>query len=390
MTTFGIDLASPQAGLDFAAATRAGVRAAYVKLGGDNVSRYVAPHYAAEVDKARAQGWIVGHYWVPGPVDPIGAADYFVDHLRNVDRRRDFFVLDDETLDQGRLYEPADAAHFLARVQQRLGVQAKQLFLYVGSYDLRARVWREAEGLGAQLIIASYGANTGIRDHEPNTGGAFGGIWGGHQYTSNGKIGGTALDLDLFADWAFNYISSAPPSVDPASPGGTTPITPIVEDFMATLSDAEKTDLFDTLHDISKELGAGNARKWTDAQASGLSVSGRLDALASKADAIQKAIPSAAPTTAEIKQAIWWDQTIARTGADGKVTQIPAIQELADAKTNTISLITNGVSIDAATLASKLAPLIKVTPGASGPTIEQITAAIQSALSDLTLVPKTQ
>jgi len=212
-----IDVATSQRNLDFGLAFRSGFRACYVKLGGDNVGRYVAPNYVAQVDKARAAGFRVGHYWVPGATDPVAAADYAVDHLRGW-TGGDFFVLDNETLDSGRLYEPADAARFLARVRDRLGTTP---FIYVGASELRARNWAPVEALGTKLIVASYGANNGSYPGAPNLGGRFGGVWAGHQYTSVGTIGGVTIDLNQFQDWAFDGISGASFSTEEIDMGYT-------------------------------------------------------------------------------------------------------------------------------------------------------------------------
>jgi hypothetical protein len=198
----GIDVATSQRSLDFALAYSLGYRKCYVKLGGDNTSaRYVAPNYNPQVDAARKAGFQVGHYWVTGRDDPAGSADYFWENRRNP-AALDFYVLDNERLDSGRLWTDAECAVFFRRIIDK-GADPRMLAVYVGAADLRAGTWSQTEALGINLIVASYGQNTGTRDAEPNLGGRFGGVWAGHQYTSNGRIGGVAVDLNVFQDWAF-------------------------------------------------------------------------------------------------------------------------------------------------------------------------------------------
>lgn len=200
------DVSRYQSGLNFSAAYREGYRACYVKLGGDNVApRYVSSTYTAQVDQARAAGLRVGSYWVPnGQLDPIGAADFFTANLRGW-TPNDFAVLDDESLNAGVLFNDAQAAAWVKRVAANLNVSPATLFVYLGAADLRARTWPQLEALGVKLIVASYGKNTGVRDHEPNLAGRFGGVWAGHQYTSNATVGGTSpVDANLFQPWAFD------------------------------------------------------------------------------------------------------------------------------------------------------------------------------------------
>jgi hypothetical protein len=211
-----LDVASPQAGISAAKIKAAGVEAVYVKLGGDNVGRYVAPHYAEQVESLRAEGLRIGHYWVPGKQDPIGAADYMAEHLHEFDVKSDFLVLDNETLDRGLIYSDADAARFVQRLQSVTGARRGQVKVYIGAADLRARQWPKLNALLPHgPIVASYGHNTGKRDHEPNLGGRFGGRWEGHQYTSQAKVAGYTVDRNAFKPEAFDYATGGPKAPKP-------------------------------------------------------------------------------------------------------------------------------------------------------------------------------
>ncbi|HEY8838188.1 MAG TPA: GH25 family lysozyme [Dehalococcoidia bacterium] len=198
----GIDVGSSQAGLNFALAYAQGSRSCYVKLGGDNVPRYVAPHYTAEVNAARAAGLRVGHYWVPDSLqDPTGAADYFVDHLHGW-TTRDFVVLDNESLDGKRRYSDAQAAVWMNRVKARLHISGLQVKLYLGLADARSFSWPAALATGCDFIIAAYGYAPFAYDLRGKIPAARN---HGHQYTSSGSIGGVTIDVDAWQPGAFAY-----------------------------------------------------------------------------------------------------------------------------------------------------------------------------------------
>lgn len=198
-----IDTATTQRNMDFGAARREGWVSAYVKMGGDNVGRYVAPHYVSEVDRARAAGMRVGHYWVPNAnYDPVGAADYFVDNLRGW-TSSDYAVLDNESLDGARHYSDAQAAAWIERVKARLRITGKQVKHYAGLHDARSNSWPKVLATGANFIIAAY-------SYAPFAFPPFATVPStridGHQYSSSGTVGGvTPVDLNAFKDTAFDY-----------------------------------------------------------------------------------------------------------------------------------------------------------------------------------------
>lgn len=123
-TVEGIDVGTSQASLNFASAAAAGIGFVVVKVGGSQLSTcpYVNPHYAAQVDAARAAGMRVGHYWVSGDFQtPAVAADYFVAHLHRY-HAGDVLALDDEVLnDSHTLWNDSKVAAFLTEVKARLG-----------------------------------------------------------------------------------------------------------------------------------------------------------------------------------------------------------------------------------------------------------------------------
>lgn len=200
----GIDTGTSQRNLNFALARSMGMESNYAKLGGDNVGRYVNDYYASSVDKSRAAGMRVGHYWVPNAnYDPAGAADYFVNNLRGW-TSSDFAVLDNESLDGARLYSDAQAATWVRRVQARLGISGRQVKVYLGLSVANSTTWNSVLGTGCGIIIAaySYAAFTYTLRTIPadrNDGHQVGGI----------VIGGIATDLNSWKDNAFDYSGSA-------------------------------------------------------------------------------------------------------------------------------------------------------------------------------------
>jgi hypothetical protein len=177
------------------------------------------------------------------------------------------------------------------------------------------------------------------------------------------------------------------PIIDSASSGG---LTKIVEDFMATLSDAEKIDFFNKLNDIHVALGAGNARNPGVVPAGGDVLSNVRAAVTNSKAALEavKALP-APLNAADTRRAIWIDQTVDRKAADGSIVKVSALQELADSKTLSINALT-AIASNADAIAAKVAPLIKVPAGTPQLTEEQISTALRTVLADLVLAPRAE
>lgn len=199
---YGIDVATTQRNLDFQAARNAGYQFAIVKAGGSNVSpTYVAPHYAAQVARARAAGMVVGHYWVAGSTNPTADANYFVDHLYDY-RAGDLLALDNEAIDDGIFWNDSLTATFMQTVKNRLG---KAPFLYTYSALLNSIAWTQTKAVGSKLWVAHYTETPG----NPNIGSSFP-IWDIHQYTSSGQQNGVALDINVAKLSAFAGLTQPP------------------------------------------------------------------------------------------------------------------------------------------------------------------------------------
>jgi GH25 family lysozyme M1 (1,4-beta-N-acetylmuramidase) len=221
----GIDVATWQAGIDFARVRAEGHDFVVVKAGGSQLAEgpYTGSQYRTQVTGARAAGLRVGHYWVAGDFQtPAQAADHFVDHLHDY-RRGDVLALDNEVLDDStRLWGDSQVAAFFTRVHERVGDHVP--WLYMGAADLRSRSWPKTIATGAKLWVASWGANNGRYPGEPSLGGAYPG-WSAHQYTSVGSAGGKhPVDLDVARPDAFDVVVGGPgepPAGDPLPKTGT-------------------------------------------------------------------------------------------------------------------------------------------------------------------------
>jgi hypothetical protein len=230
-----IDLASTQRNLDLTLTKGTGDESAYVKLGGDNVPRYTAPYYAVEVDRARAAGYRVGHYWVPNLLrDPNGAADYFVDSLHNW-QSSDFVVLDNENLDGARAYGDAEIADWVNRVGNRLGIGGKQIKVYLPLGVARSNNWPlTLNAKQCDFIIAAY-------SYAPFTYDLLGKIApsrnNGHQY-GGAVYGGITVDIDAWKSGAFDYSSAAPTAAPTAPASSGTPYHPVVSGWAWNEPDA--------------------------------------------------------------------------------------------------------------------------------------------------------
>lgn len=205
-----IDVNSAQPNIDMRAVKAAGVGAVIVKAGGFNVTPlYVAPHYASQVDAARAAGLHVGHYWVVGNGDPTTEADFFTRHLHGFDRDHDVLVLDDERLDGNpTFWSDGHAATFLRRIIATTGITPDRVWIYTGAANARSTTWPNVNALGVRWWVAAYGNDDGARHPAPTV------PWDVHQYTSQGHVAGVTVDR-----------SYSPHSLDDLF-GGTVALTP--------------------------------------------------------------------------------------------------------------------------------------------------------------------
>jgi hypothetical protein len=212
-----IDVASSQKYLDFTKPLADGYTACYVKLGGDNVPRYVAPNYVAQVDRARELGYRIGHYWVPDTAqDPVGAAQYMVSKLRGW-TKRDFIVLDNESYSgndpdgsgprvNSVKYTDAQCAAFVNEIKRLLSIPGNQVLVYHGLADARSMQHTSQLATGCNFIIAAY--SYAAFTFELTTIPAERVM--GHQTSSTKSwpttTGGTVdVDINAFKDNAFAY-----------------------------------------------------------------------------------------------------------------------------------------------------------------------------------------
>ncbi|MGM1064334.1 hypothetical protein [Saccharothrix sp. Mg75] len=103
-------------------------------------------------------------------------------------------------------------AAFFTRVHERVGDHVP--WLYPGAADLRSGTWPRTIAFGAKLWVASWGANDGGYPGEPDLGGAYP-AWSAHQYTSVGAVGGVRVDLSVARPAAFDVVTPGEPPDDP-------------------------------------------------------------------------------------------------------------------------------------------------------------------------------
>lgn len=240
MSSFGIDIATSQNGLDLVRAKAAGVQFVIVKLGGANTGElYVAPFYIAEVERAITAGFKAakGHYWVVGSRQtPAEQGTYFAQHLHAYDPKTDILALDNEKLDAAPIFWNDDqVAEFWAAVVRVVTVRAGAQWQYSPAALTRGGTpWTKlnaAIAAGVRRIWwASYGGQPTGRtpDHTPDLQGAVSG-WSIHQYTDRVAVNGSSLDGDysplsiaqLFGGTVTQVIKKVTPTPKPG-PSATT------------------------------------------------------------------------------------------------------------------------------------------------------------------------
>lgn len=206
--SYGIDVGTSQSAMDYLVARSNGFQFCVVKAGGSNDgthAQYTAPYYTAEVDAARAAGFLVGHYWMSGWGDPATDAAYFVAHLHD-HRAGDPLMLDVEGADGSPVWTDAQTATFLRAVTSALGVTP---FFYTYSALLTSRTWPQTQASGAKLWIADRTSPAG----SPKIGTAYP-TWAIHQFTI-GSVKGVAVDMNLAQPGAFGSAALPPAGANP-------------------------------------------------------------------------------------------------------------------------------------------------------------------------------
>lgn len=197
-TVFGVDVATSQPDFDFAALEAAGGRFAIIKQGGGNAedSPYVAPEYLRQLDRARAAGLRIGHYWFNGArngLTPTTSAQFFV---ANAEVRSGEFValdIEDEPETGTVAYTPEEALEFVREVERlRPGTTT---LIYLSAARVREQHWRSLADRGHPLWVAMYDENDGrIPDEPPEIDDwADWSIW---QYSSVALVPGNAAPMD--------------------------------------------------------------------------------------------------------------------------------------------------------------------------------------------------
>lgn len=248
--TLGIDVATSQRDLDFAAAKSGGVQFAIAKAGGRNVlPEYTSPHYAKQVAAASAAGLYVGHYYVPGKgKTPAEQAEFFASIVVNFDDEHGVLALDNEPLDDnGTYWKDAEVAEFVTRLHELTGIPYSRIWVYFPASLTRLnKPWTKTQALGVKRWWAAYGdgPTTWKPDHEPNLQGSLS-DWDIHQFSSSTKVGNVTVDAnysrlsvaDLFArgDVVPPVKPEPEPTKPPVSPELSAEITAIVSTAVADI-----------------------------------------------------------------------------------------------------------------------------------------------------------
>jgi peptidoglycan hydrolase-like protein with peptidoglycan-binding domain len=227
---FGIDVATTQRDIDFNRAKADGTKFVIVKMGGLNVTpQYVAPYYHNQVQRARAAGLKVGHYYLIGlGQTPEEQAGYFVRNLHDFRPKEDVLALDNEKLDaNGTFWTDPAAARFIAEVIRLTGISPSRIWHYAGASDYRGHApWPLLSAIpDLKFWWAAYGANNGTRDHEPSIQGSIPRV-DVHQFSSKVAIAGYELDGNwsphtveqLFAEGTVVIPDVPEPPTDPDIP----------------------------------------------------------------------------------------------------------------------------------------------------------------------------
>ncbi|MFZ4892848.1 glycoside hydrolase family 25 protein [Plantibacter sp. Mn2098] len=192
-TVFGIDIASPQAGIDLAMFADGGGEFAIIKQGGGNAddAPYVAPRYAEQLAGARAAGLPVGHYWFNGQKLGVEAqAEFFV---RTADiEPGDVIALDIESEPDTdtRPFTPAEVGRWIDVVRQ--SYPGVQVLLYMNRTLMNGSDWSALTD--NPLWIAYWGDDDGDIGQEPAI--AWWTEWTVWQFTSAARVPGFDGDVD--------------------------------------------------------------------------------------------------------------------------------------------------------------------------------------------------
>lgn len=244
-TFFAVDVATSQAGFDFAAFKAAGGTRVLIKMGGGNASDspYVAPEYVAQLAAARAAGLLVGHYWFNGRengLTPTTSAQYMAEHADVAEG--DVLALDVEREDDTDTdaYTPDEVLEFVAALADAKPSTGDPLVVYASESVVTSQDWSEVAATGAGLWVASWGGNDGTipaEDPDPGDWGSWD-IW---QYSSAVIVPGhpERVDANIVQGdvWdRFGWHADEDPGPDP-DPGDPSTVE-VVETLVSYLGEA--------------------------------------------------------------------------------------------------------------------------------------------------------
>ena len=191
----GCDVASYQAGIDFAKMTTTD----FAIIKGTQGTWYVNSYADIQYSGAKAAGKLLGMYHYAEGKDPIAEARYFV---RKVGSRvgECILALDWEGHDNSKFNSDAEVAWVLKFAMEVYRLTKVHIFLYMSKSVTRRRNWSEV-AKDVRLWCAQY-ANQDHTDYKSNPwtdNGGFG-AWKSdtiRQYSSKGRVAGYGKDLDI-------------------------------------------------------------------------------------------------------------------------------------------------------------------------------------------------
>ena len=191
----GCDVASYQAGIDFAKMTTTDF--AIVK--GTQGTWYVNPYADIQYSGAKAAGKLLGMYHYAEGKDPIAEARYFV---RKVGTRvgECILALDWEGHDNSKFNSDSEVAWVLKFAMEVYRLTGVHIFLYMSKSVTRRRNWTEV-AKDVRLWCAQYANqdHTDYKTHPWTDNGGFG-AWKSdtiRQYSPKGRVTGYGKDLDI-------------------------------------------------------------------------------------------------------------------------------------------------------------------------------------------------
>jgi peptidoglycan hydrolase-like protein with peptidoglycan-binding domain len=213
----GVDLGSSQSGFVFPPFEAAGGDFSFLKMGGGNASDspYRAPHYLAQLERARKTGLVVGHYWFNGNkngLTPTTAAQFYAKNAMVI--KGDVFILDVEAEPGNAVpaYTPAEVLEFTREVRKTF--PGARFLIYLNRNLLKSYDWSPVQAEGHELWVATLDGtrNPEIRWWAKATVIQFG------QSTNVAGNAGVIIDQNIATDLSGVRYNAAPPPPPPPAP----------------------------------------------------------------------------------------------------------------------------------------------------------------------------